>query len=141
MNEKIDLQDAREYLAAWGCLANPNVAALLDAAERNALAAQPLPAAVEREALGFMQWRQQQQITTHGPGCHAWVHAHPAASRCLGLTVPSGSSIEAADSLRVSWKARRDPNPCPWRTGACHLAEALPQLARLCAPPVEGGRG
>lgn len=34
-----------------------------------------LPAA-ERDELGFHRWRQLQQITTHGPGCHAWGWHH-----------------------------------------------------------------
>lgn len=36
--EAVNLRDAREYLDQWGCLANPNVRALLENAER---AAQP----------------------------------------------------------------------------------------------------
>jgi hypothetical protein len=69
-------------------------------------------------------------------GCHGFIHAHPAAARCLGLL----GDPKSAAVVRVAWQ-RGDPVPCAWRDPARGCTSPLPEQVRLCEVALEGDSG
>lgn len=110
----VNLQAAREYLDQWGCLADPNVRALLENAER---AAPQASEAVRDDVI--------EQIAALIGG-HTWGDASEEVSRLIARHIRKLKSQGAALSAQPADKPatpRAAPAPMPRQQCVCRLAE------------------